>query len=246
VRHGVEADDVARAKRRALRASDRRPGEGVDDVEPESERLRVMHRRKHGENADAIGDEVRRVLRPDHALAERRREERLQGVEQARGARGLGDQFHEMHVPRRVEEMHTAEPRAQRGRQRLRQGGDRQPRRIRREHRVWRHVRRDARVQIALPVHPLRDRLDDEIAVLQSSEVLVVVGGLDRSEAVGAGERRGFELAQAVERAARNAAGIAFPRSEIEQHHRDAGVGEMGGDLRAHHTRAQHGSAADE
>jgi hypothetical protein len=61
--------------------SDRRSGQGIDDVETELELLRVVHRAQHRKHADAVADEVRRVLRMNHALAQRRREEGLESIE---------------------------------------------------------------------------------------------------------------------------------------------------------------------
>ena len=73
VRERVEADDVGGAVGGALRAADRRPGQRVDDVEAAAQRSRVCTIvASDREDADAVGDEVRRVLRADHALAERR------------------------------------------------------------------------------------------------------------------------------------------------------------------------------
>ncbi len=196
VRGRVQPDDIDRAEARALRPADRRTGQRVDDVERKSQPLRVHERGDDREHADAVRDEVRRVLRADHALAERRREERLERIEQRRLGRRPGHELHQMHVTRRIEEMHAAEPAiaAPLG-QRLRQCRERQPRGIGREHRVRREVRRDLRVQLALPVGALGDRLDDEVALRKTSEVAVVVRRLDACGAILRGERRGSSFA---------------------------------------------------
>jgi hypothetical protein len=52
--------------------------------------LRLLDRRQHAEDADAIGDEVRRVLRAHHALAERRGQETLEIVENLRRVAAVG------------------------------------------------------------------------------------------------------------------------------------------------------------
>ena len=67
----VEADDIRRAERRRIRPADRRPRARVDFLDRHIERLHLRKRLQNRECADAIGDEVRRVLRDHHALAER-------------------------------------------------------------------------------------------------------------------------------------------------------------------------------
>ena len=63
---------------------DRRPGERIDHVEAEFELRGVVHRRQHRKDADAVGDEVGRVLGADHALAQRGGEEFFELVEDDR------------------------------------------------------------------------------------------------------------------------------------------------------------------
>ena len=81
VRERVEPDHVGRAKRRALGSPDERSGEGIYGIESNTESFGVMYRREQRKDADAVRDEVRRVLRPDHAFPERGDEESLELVE---------------------------------------------------------------------------------------------------------------------------------------------------------------------
>ena len=212
VRERIEPDDVGGAEGRAPRPSDQRAGERIDRVEADAEALRVMNRRKHREHADAIGDEVRRVLRAHHALAERRDQERFELVEQLRRRFGRRNQLDEMHVARRIEEMHAAKAMTELRRQRLREAVDRQPRGIAREDRMLAEVRRDLAVQIRLPVHALGDRLDHEIALAQERQMLVVVRRLDVRRARRGSQAGRLELAQVVDRLAHVAVGIALLR----------------------------------
>ncbi len=246
VRHRVQADDVAGAVGRALRAADRRPGQRVDDVERQSVALGVGHRRQHREDADAVGDEVRRVLGADHALAQRRDDEGLEGVEQRRVGVLLRDQLDQVHVPRRVEEVDAAEALAHVGGKRAGELVDRQPRRVGRDHRVRREVRPDLRVQAVLPVHALGDGLDDEVAPGQQREIAIVVGGVDVCDAVLGRQRRRLELRETVDCLADNAVGVALLRGKVEQHDGNVGVGEVRGDLRAHDAGAEDGHFADQ
>jgi hypothetical protein len=75
----------ARPHRRAiggrLRPADRRAGQRIDLVEAQAEALGVMHGGQHGKHADPVGDEIGRIERAHHALAERRGEEGFELIE---------------------------------------------------------------------------------------------------------------------------------------------------------------------
>jgi hypothetical protein len=117
VRQGIEANHVGGTVGGALRATDDRTGQRIDDVEAETEALGVVHHREHREHTDAVGDEVRRIECAHDALAETRDQPGLEVVEQRRvGAPGR-DQFDQVHVARRIEEVDAAEARTQRFRQ---------------------------------------------------------------------------------------------------------------------------------
>ena len=106
-------------------------------------------------------------------------------------------------------------------------------------------MRPDLRVEIALPVHPLGDGLDHEVALGEAREVAVVVRDVDVRGAIGGRERRRLELRETGERLVDDAVGIALLRREVEQDDGNARVDEMSGDLRAHHAGAEHGGLAD-
>ena len=83
----------------------------------------MVHDGEHREHADAVGDEVGRVLGADDALAEARHQPGFEVVEQRAIGLRRRDQLDQMHVARRVEEVDAAEARAQGGRQHLRPAG---------------------------------------------------------------------------------------------------------------------------
>jgi hypothetical protein len=56
----------------------------------------------------------------------------------------------------------------------------------------------DLAVEVLLPVHTLRDRLDHQIAALELLEVVVVVRRLDVAGVVDVDERRRAQLLQAL------------------------------------------------
>ena len=115
-----------------------------------------------------------------------------------------------------------------------------QPGGVARDDRVRRDRRGDALVQVELPVHPLGDRLDDRVAVLQLVEVLLVVGLADQCRILRYPERRRLQLLQALDRLRDNAVLRPFLGRQVEQHDRHLDVDEVGGDLRPHHAGAQH------
>ncbi len=109
VRHGVQADHVRGAEGGGLGAAQLGAGQVIDHVERDAELLGFGKHRQDREDADAVRDEVGRVLGAHHALAERGGQERFKLVEDLR-LRGRGrDQLDQVHVARRVEEVHAAE-----------------------------------------------------------------------------------------------------------------------------------------
>ncbi len=109
MREGIEPHHIGGAECRAFRAADDRSRQGIHHIEAQAKLPSVMNRRQHSENTDAVGNEVRRIFRPDHAFTKSRHQESLQLIEQLWSSRVAGNQLHQMHVTRRIEEMHTAE-----------------------------------------------------------------------------------------------------------------------------------------
>ncbi len=155
MRERVEADDVGGAEGRAPGAADQGAGQRIDGIETDIELLRVVDGRQHREHADAVGDEVGRVLGADHALAERGDEKFFEIVENAGIGFAARDQLDQMHVARRIEKMHAAKAVPQFRGKRLRQRVDRKSRSIAGEYGVLAEVRRDLLVEVGFPVHAL-------------------------------------------------------------------------------------------
>ena len=239
--HGVQAHHVGRAEGAAGCAAQLLAGEVIDHVEGQSEVLDLFHRGQHAGDADAVGDEVGRVLGAHHALAQAAGDEGFELV-QHHGLRGRrGDQLHQRHVARRVEEVDAAKARLDRVGQRLGQLGDGQARGVGRHDGVLGHMGRDLGVQIELPVHALGNGLDDQVAALEQLEVLLVVGGLDQVRVLGHADGRRLELLEVGDGALGDAAFRAFLGRQVEQHHGHLDIDQMGRDLRSHHASAEHG-----
>ncbi len=239
VRHGVQPDHVGRAVGRRLRPADRRAGQRIDGVEAQAELRGVVHRRQHREHADAVADEVGGVAGIDHALAQGGGQEGLQSLHhRVVGAAG-GDQLGQVHVPRRVEEVHAAEARAHLPGQHLGQLVDAQAGGVAGQDRVRRHVRGDLPVQVLLPVHALGDGLDHQVAAFQQFQAGFVVGRGDARGQRLLGQWRRLELAEPCDRLLDDAVRLAFLCREVEQHGIDACVDQVRGDLRPHDACAQ-------
>ena len=196
---------------------------------------------QHAGNADAVGDEVGRVVGADHAFAQRADGKSLQVVEYLRLRGGRVDQLDQRHVARGVEEMNAAKTRLDDFGQRLAQRRDRQARGVAGHDGVGADERRDLVVQVGLPVHALGNRLDDQVAATQHVHVLFVVGLLDQRRVIGHAKGGGLELFQALDGLHHDAVLRAFFGRQVKQHHRHANVHEVGGNLRAHHACAEHG-----
>jgi hypothetical protein len=102
-------------------------------------------------------------------------------------------------------------------------------------------MRRDLLVEVVFPIHALGDGLDDEIALFQPGEIVFVVGGLDERGIVLVGERRRVQLFEVLDRAEHDLVLRPVLGGQIEQDDRYLGVDAVGGDLRPHDSRAEHG-----
>ena len=100
--------------------------------------------------------------------------------------------------------------------------------------------------KIALPVEPLGDGLDHEVGLREAREIAAVVGGLDRRGAVLGRERRRFLLGETRDGFGDEAIGVAFLGRQVVEHHWNASVGEVRGDLGAHHASAEDGGLANQ
>ena len=70
VREDVDAGEIERPERGALRPSERRAGDRVDLLDRVGAGLDLLEDLHHAVERDVVADEVRRVLRDDDALAE--------------------------------------------------------------------------------------------------------------------------------------------------------------------------------
>ncbi len=183
--------------------------------------------------ADAIGDEVRRVPGGDHALAEPVIAELGNGLFDRRVGVGRADDLDQPQIARRVEEVGSEGVRPERRRPAFDDRRDRNARRIGADDGVRRAVAVDALEERLLDVEPFDDGFDDPVGGGDGRKVLVEAAGANERGTVGGEERIRLELARARQALARGVAG------DVEQQHRDAGVGEVRGNLRPHRAGAE-------
>jgi len=216
VRHGIQADHVGGPIGGAFGPSEQRASQRVDLVESQAQTSRVVQGGQDREHADPVADEVRRVLRVHHALAQGSGEKSFQTFEHVRVSAATRNQFGQVHVARRVEEVHAAKPRPYRIGQRVGHGVDAQPGRIGSHHGVRCDVAGDLAVQIQFPVHPLGDRLDDQVAAVEQVQAGVVIGRHDGRCQRFARQGSGGQLAEIGDGAVGDAVRIAVLCGKIE------------------------------
>ncbi len=205
----------------------------------------MIHGGQHREHADAVADEVRRVLGDHHALAKRGGEECLEAFHHAWVGEPGRDHFDQVHVARRVEEVHAAEAVTHFFRQCFGKAIDRQARGVRGNDGGRRQVRSDLLVEIELPVHPFGDGLDHQIHIFQVIQVFVVIGRNDRARDILVGQRRRRQFLQIGDGLQRDAALGTFLGGKVKQHGFDAGIGQVRSNLRAHDAGAENRRLAD-
>ena len=102
-------DDVGGAEDGALRPPGGGAEHGVDLLDGVALLHRLVERAHQGERPNPVGDEVRRVLGPDQALAEQAAAQRLGARQRLGGGVGAGDDLDQLEVAGRVEEVGDAE-----------------------------------------------------------------------------------------------------------------------------------------
>jgi hypothetical protein len=130
------------------------------------------------------------------------------GLEALRGGARVRDQFQQMQVARRIEEVRAQEARAQRLRQHRRHVGDRVPRCIRGHDRALFQVRRDGFEQYFLDVEFLDHGFEDPVAVLELGEIVLEVTDGNAARTRGGEERGWLRLQRALQAAPREGVAV--------------------------------------
>ena len=114
MRECVEPDHIGGPEGSRARATQLLARQVVHNVVAQMEVVRLVHRRQHRGDADAVGDEVGRIVRAHHPLSKAAGQEGFQAVQDRFASGRRIDQFDQRHVARRVEEMDAAKTRLDR------------------------------------------------------------------------------------------------------------------------------------
>ena len=186
-----------------------------------------------------IADEVRRVLRDHHALAQAMICERGQLDDDVSAGLSGRDELQQVQIPRWVEKV-CAEPMAPEIiAAALGQRMDGDARCIRADDRARAPGLIHASEQPAFHVELFDDSFNDPVGFTKPGETLVEAGCRDEPPGIGREERIGLECARALE-----SVGGSLGR-DVEQEGRHASVCGVRRDLGSHHAGAQHGDRAN-
>jgi hypothetical protein len=244
----VDADEVAEAVAGGARAAHERAVQEVDLLDGVVTGGGGGEGQEHLGGADPVADEVGGVAAQDHALAEHAVGEVDELVDEGRVALVRGHDLEQVHVAGRVEEVEADEAGAGGLGQTLGDGADAEAGGVAGEDRVRTGGGGHPGEEGLLDVEALDDRLDHEIAGCAGAlEVVLEVAGGDAGRVRRVGVGGGFGLEQLLQRAEgegvsgrTRSGGGGVPRHHVEEEGADAGIGEVGGDLRPHRASAEH------
>jgi len=243
---GIQAHHVCRAVGGALGTANGRAREGIHLVKPQAQALGVVHHRQHGKYPHPVGDEIGSVLGPDHSFAQAAGEPGFQPIHHGPVGAGRGDDFHQGHVAGRIEKVDAAEAGAPSFRHGRRQGTDGKARGVGSQNGLRSQVGGDFPVQVRLPLHFFCDGFNDQIAIRQPFQMLVVIGGLDVGQPVRCRQGRRIQFFQPGQGFFRHPVGVSFRGGQIEEQYGDVPIGQMGGNLGPHYPGPQNGGTAND
>jgi hypothetical protein len=184
VRQDVDAREIQRAERGALRPSDRRPVDRVDLFDRVGAGCDERQRTHDVVEREVVADEVRRVLRDDYALAQVQIGKRGHAVEHRRVGLGRRDQLEQTQVARRIEEVRSEPVAPEVVAATLGEHADRNARRVGADDAAGPPRLVHALEERALGVELLDDALDDPIRFAESRQAVVERRGGDELPAV--------------------------------------------------------------
>ena len=175
MRQHVQAHHIGQAEGAGARPANGRAGQRVHLFDGQAFVLHQAKRLQHDEDADAVGDEVRRVAGEDHFLAET-----LVGETRATPSRGRigfrrGNDLHQPHIARRIEEVGAEPAAAQIARHHAGDGSDWKAAGVGGQDGVAFQMGRDARQQGLFDVQIFGDGFDDPVAVRSWARSIVEV-----------------------------------------------------------------------
>ncbi|VTR68538.1 hypothetical protein DESC_710035 [Desulfosarcina cetonica] len=247
MRHGVQADQIGGFEHGRLGTPHGRPEERIDFGNGDAHLHHQLHGLDHALNADAVTDEIGRVLGPDNPLAQDALAEiGHEGQDLGQGLR-TGDDLQEFHVTDRVEEMGAEEILLERRTPALAHLLQRNAGGIGGDDGTGLADRFDAFEQVLLDLQVFDDHLDDPVAFGQFIEIVLQVADADAIDILGLHEQCGLGHDHRVQTglgdpiASRRV--VLFLLLEVEgddvqQQGFHAGTGQKRGNATAHHAAA--------
>ena len=242
----VQSHHVGGTESGRFRTAQTRAGQVINHIEADAVFFGIGDSRQHGEHADTVGYKVRGVLGTDHTLAEGRHQETLEIVEHLRITGHARDDFHKVHVARRIEEVHATETAAGIGRAGFSQLVDAQAGSIGGKNGVLTQKRGDLGIKVCFPVHPFGNGFNNDVALFEQRQMFVVIGRSDEIGPVLACQGGRLQFFEPFNGFLGNGAFVAFFCGQIEENSRHFGVDEVSGNLRAHHPGTEHGYLAND
>ena len=177
----VNADEIGEAKGPGARPSDGGTSECIDFFNCEALFEHQVRGVEHDGDADAIGDEIVRVVREDDLLAEKAVGEGRECGEDGGIGVGSGDDLKQAHVARGIKEVRAKEffldlDRQYGGNLRYGQAGG-----VGGKQRVRGEMRHDAREQRRFDFKIFGDGFNDPVAFREAGQIFVEVAGGDEA-----------------------------------------------------------------
>ena len=239
----VQTDEVAQPQGGAAGPAQDRAGNGIDLFHGEAAGLHPPQGIHDREEAEAVGDEVRRIPAGDDTLAEAALQEGGQFLDPGGIGVGTRDHLDELHVPRGVEEVNPEEAPLKLLRESLGEGGDRQAGGIGRQDRRGPQVPLHLLEEGALDLQVLDHGLDHPLC---PGEGRGVTQGA-RTDPVGyfGQEQRARAQPPQPLQSGPRAPGLVGPVRKVEEVDLDPGIGQQSRDLAAHDAGAEHRGPSD-
>ena len=246
-RPDIQADDIEQTEAGAVGQADQRAGERVDFFDGEIAFHRELLNGSAEEAADAVGDEVRRILARHHAFAQAAVAEVGTKSMTSRIGFRAGNQLHQVQVARRIEEVRAQE-----------MAGGSRPRSLRRSCAAecrwcwWKGWCRACAAASTFSTEPrLMSRFSATASMIQSQSASLArssskLPGVIKQRLSGSRKiRRDAVWRRSQCRSARRRSVGLIGKDDIEQNGRNAGVGEMRGDARTHGSGAENGNTTN-
>ncbi len=241
----IEADDIDEAEAGTLGQADQGAGEGIDLFDGVAAFLGELRDFGAEETADAIADEVGRVLAADDTLAEVEIAEGGDPIEDLGAGLGAGDDFRHMKVAGRIEEMGAEEMAAEFGFEAFGDLGEGDAAGIGGDDGAGRAQGGDAAPERAFDFEIFGDGFEDPLAASDAAEIVFEVAGGDEILGGLGEEADGPLFGGALDAGESSGVALRFiGEDDVEEIDRETGVGKVGCDARPHGPGTQNGNTA--